>query len=146
MHLLELYWVYVRLDPFLVRIRSPMLNPKDLLWLLQVHPSLPLLYKPLFMRQFLSASSSAKPARISRLLLLAMFSVAARYSSLVTKEKPERAKYWGSGDDFAESAKKMLAQDDGSSRLTTVQALLLLSYREMGMHLFPLPYPAPLKR
>jgi hypothetical protein len=73
-----------------------------------------------------------------------MFSVAARYSSLATKEKAERAKYWGSGDDFAESAKKMLAQEDGSSRLTTVQALLLLSYREMGTRQFFISRPVTL--
>lgn len=45
---------------------------------------------------------------------------------------PEKA--WEAGDDYFMAANAILAQEDlGLSRLTTVQGLLLMAYREVGM-------------
>ena len=118
-HLLELYWIFV-------------------------HPHIPLLYRSLFVRQYRntihgSASTGADgrllPAqavggRVPAVLLFALYSVAARYSDTGSMRK--EGVYWKAGDGYATKAKELIHEDFGSSRLTTVQALLLLSYREVG--------------
>lgn len=113
-HLLDLYWTYV-------------------------HPHFPILYKVSFMRQYrhtMSNPSSNEPStpsgggKVPTVLLLAMFALAARYSDL----DPTRSdgKYWTAGQDYLDAAKKILNFDYGSSKLVSVQTLLLLAYREIG--------------
>ncbi|GAA5902640.1 hypothetical protein JCM8208_007026 [Rhodotorula glutinis] len=114
-HLLSLYWSYV-------------------------HPHYPLLYKISFMRQYRHAlahpdstepSTPAGTGKVPVVLLLAMFALAARYSDL---EAPtEGGKYWEAGQDYLDKARRILNHDYGSSKLVTVQALLLISYREIGV-------------
>ncbi|KAM0788534.1 hypothetical protein ACM66B_001662 [Microbotryomycetes sp. NB124-2] len=113
-HLLDLYWTYV-------------------------HPHFPILYKVSFMRQYrhtVSNPDSTEPStpagggKVPMVLLLSMFSLAARYSDV----DPVRSdgKYWTAGQDYFEKAKRVLNYDYGSSKLVSVQALLLLAYREIG--------------
>ncbi|GAA5834644.1 hypothetical protein JCM9279_007070 [Rhodotorula babjevae] len=114
-HLLSLYWSYV-------------------------HPHFPLLYKISFMRQYrhtLAHPDSTEPStpagtgKVPVVLLLAMFALAARYSDL---EAPtEGGKYWEAGQEYLDKARRILNHDYGSSKLVTVQALLLISYREIGV-------------
>ncbi|KAK4053492.1 hypothetical protein OIV83_001659 [Microbotryomycetes sp. JL201] len=113
-HLLDLYWTYV-------------------------HPHFPILYKVSFMRQYrhtvsnpdsIEPSTPAGGGKVPMVLLLSMFALAARYSDL----DPVRSdgKYWTAGQDYFEKAKRVLNYDYGSSKLVSVQALLLLAYREIG--------------
>ncbi|KAG2347057.1 hypothetical protein BDR05DRAFT_877298 [Suillus weaverae] len=81
---------------------------------------------------------------ISPLLLLSMFSIAERYSpssSLPPSSPPlqsassfrEPTTMWTAGDQFFNVAKKLLDNTYASSLPSTVQALLLLGYREIGI-------------
>ena len=88
--------------------------------------------------------------RIPKLLLLAMFAVAARYRAAEAPLPPSNGDMWNAGDDYLEDAKRILSkcfhtlavdsyisvaldQTYASSRPSTCQALLLLSYREIGI-------------
>ncbi|KDE03870.1 hypothetical protein MVLG_05692 [Microbotryum lychnidis-dioicae p1A1 Lamole] len=113
-HLLDLYWTYV-------------------------HPHFPIVYKVSFLRGYRHRMShpetDTRPDntginKIPLVLLLSMFALAARYSDL-DGDRTE-GKYWTAGDVYLERAKKLLDYDYGSSRLVTVQSLLLLAYREIG--------------
>lgn len=121
-HLMELYWIYV-------------------------HPHIPLLYRSLFVRQYrntvhgssgsASVDNNNKPppaqavgGKVPTLLLLAVYALAARYSD--TGGPRKEGIYWQAGEVYAAKAKEILHEDFGSSRLSTVQALLLLAYREIG--------------
>lgn len=75
-------------------------------------------------------STPAGGGKVPLVLLLSMFALAARYSDL----EPARTdgKYWTAGQDYFERAKAVLNYDYGSSKLVSVQALLLLAYREIG--------------
>ena len=79
-----------------------------------------------------SQASIARPQRIPTLLLLAMFSVAARYSSSGAPP-PEPGQMWTAGDSYMEDAKTILDSTYAQSRPSTCQALLLLGYREVGI-------------
>lgn len=79
-----------------------------------------------------SQASVARPQRIPTLLLLAMFSVAARYSSSGAPP-PEPGQMWTAGDSYMEDAKAILDSTYAQSRPSTCQALLLLGYREVGI-------------
>jgi len=77
---------------------------------------------------------------VSRLLLLAMFAVAARYSNTSSPPSPRRSNsphpptpMWTAGDNYLSQAKTLLGRAYASSRSSTVQALLLLGYRELGI-------------
>ncbi|KAG2130112.1 fungal-specific transcription factor domain-containing protein [Suillus cothurnatus] len=81
---------------------------------------------------------------ISPLLLLSMFSIAERYSpssSLPPSSPPlssvssprEPTPMWTAGDQYFNVAKKLLDNSYASSLPSTVQALLLLGYREIGI-------------
>ncbi|KAL8286842.1 hypothetical protein RQP46_003848 [Phenoliferia psychrophenolica] len=113
-HLLDLYWCYV-------------------------HPHFPILYKISFMRQYrhsMSNPNSTEPStpagsgKVPMVLLLSMFALASRYSDL----DPPRSdgKYWTAGQEYLDKAKRILNYDYGSSKLVSVQALLLMAYREIG--------------
>jgi Fungal specific transcription factor domain len=76
-----------------------------------------------------------RPRRIPTLLLLAMFAVSARYSTSnrVPPPPPDGSMMWAAGDDYLDSAKVILDNSYASSRSSTVQALLLMGYREIGI-------------
>lgn len=118
-HLLDVYWAYC-------------------------HPVIPVLYKVEFLRAYramlaapdipaslLSADGAAGGGKISMLLLLVMFSLAARYTD--RESKPAPGEYCSAGDRYMHMAKKILNQECVSSKLPTCQALLLLAYREIGI-------------
>ncbi|KAH9813684.1 fungal-specific transcription factor domain-containing protein [Melampsora americana] len=77
-------------------------------------------------------SRSSGPTQISILLLLVIFSTAARYSDLACGP-PGEEEYWTSGDHYLEKAKKILDYQYACSKLTNCQALILLAYREIGI-------------
>ncbi|KIJ59890.1 hypothetical protein HYDPIDRAFT_99795, partial [Hydnomerulius pinastri MD-312] len=86
-----------------------------------------------------------KRRHISPLLLLSMFAIAARYSPSVSPppsphpsspsspHPPEPTPMWTAGDNFLSLAKTLLDSTYASSLPSTVQALLLLGYRELGI-------------
>ncbi|KAI6041549.1 fungal-specific transcription factor domain-containing protein [Pisolithus marmoratus] len=78
------------------------------------------------------------------LLLLSMFAIAARYSALSSPlpaarsssgstRPPEPPEMWVAGDNYFSQAKVLLDHSYASSRPSTVLALLLLGYRELGI-------------
>ena len=79
-----------------------------------------------------SSSAGSRPQRIPTLLLLVMFSIAARYSS-TDGPPPAPGEMWNAGDSYMEHAKVILDNIHTQSRPSTVQALLLLGYREVGI-------------
>ncbi|THV03041.1 hypothetical protein K435DRAFT_775205 [Dendrothele bispora CBS 962.96] len=90
-----------------------------------------------------SSSSSSpynrRPRRVPALLLFAMFSIAARYSSdpsIPDKPQPSPtgpSQMWAAGDVYLEQAQKILDKVYANSRPCTCQALLLMGYREIGI-------------
>lgn len=73
-------------------------------------------------------------AHISPLLLLTMFSVAARHTSTHNSDRPpSESTMWPAGDAYLEEAKRLLDSSYASSRPATCQALLLMGYREIGI-------------
>ncbi|KAI0824538.1 fungal-specific transcription factor domain-containing protein [Trametes gibbosa] len=130
------------------------------LYFTYVHPALPIVHKRTFMDDFrngnmnddspysgesgysdaaspISASSPIGPRkrRVPTLLLLAMFSLAARYSSQTAEVPPpeDDGAMWTAGDGYMEDAKVILDRTYAASRPSTCQALLLLGYREVGI-------------
>ncbi len=79
-----------------------------------------------------SQGGMSRPLRIPSLLLLAMFSIAARYSTAAALP-PVPGAMWAAGDDFMADAKVILDSSYAQSRPSTCQALLLLGYREIGI-------------
>ena len=68
------------------------------------------------------------------LLLLAMFSLAARFSSRTADvPPPDDGAMWPAGDEYMEDAKVILDRTYAASRPSTCQALLLLGFREVGI-------------
>lgn len=112
-----------------------------------VHPALPILHKKSFLEELiairqcgnsLNAPSPSQFGRrrlhISPLLLLAIFSVAARYTSTRDSDKPpSESAMWTAGDVYLGKAKRLLDSSYSSSRPATCQALLLMGYREIGI-------------
>ncbi|TBU22427.1 fungal-specific transcription factor domain-containing protein [Dichomitus squalens] len=142
--------------------RLPDLATQELLlelYFTYVHPVLPIVHKRTFMDDFRNGNmssdspysgaesvysdaaspvSASSPHRLSRrrvptLLLLAMFSLAARYSSRTAAPPPEDGSMWTAGDEYMEDAKVILDRTYAASRPSTCQALLLLGYREVGI-------------
>ncbi|KAF8578646.1 hypothetical protein K439DRAFT_1638648 [Ramaria rubella] len=116
--LLELYWTYVQ-------------------------PVLPVLDKAKFLAEYnaergrpcpshLRSRDLTKPIKkVPRLLLLAMFTIAARYSN--HEPLPPEGKMWEAGCEFLDHAKLILNWTYDSPRPSTSQALILLAYREFGI-------------
>ncbi|KAI0669742.1 fungal-specific transcription factor domain-containing protein [Trametes maxima] len=96
------------------------------LYFTYVHPFFPIVHKQDFLYHY-----HALPCK---LLLLAMFAIAARYS-----DRPEDhpgqpdSDVSRAGQQFAEDAHKLLDRKYQTSRPSTCQALLLLAIREFGM-------------
>lgn len=84
-------------------------------------------------------SQSGQPVharrRVPTVLLLAMFSIAARYSAQTSSDvpPPQEGSMWAAGDKYLEDAKVILDSSYAASRPSTCQALLLMAYREVGI-------------
>ncbi|TFK53184.1 hypothetical protein OE88DRAFT_1657100 [Heliocybe sulcata] len=123
------------------------------LYFTYVHTAFPIVHKKTFLDDFSHARASmdspthspdtASPVRSSpfgrrrqtvpALLLFAMFSIAARYSPNAEAPPPPFGAMWPAGDGYLEEAKLILDCTYASSKPTTVQALLLMGYREIGI-------------
>ncbi|KAF8839695.1 hypothetical protein BDN67DRAFT_905011 [Paxillus ammoniavirescens] len=143
-HLLELYFTYVHSafpilhkDAFWEGYRSMRNAPTDT-------PS------PTSDQAQSGPDSSPPPVfgkrrHVSPLLLLSMFGIAARYSpsssspppprpsSPTSPHPPEASLMWTAGDNFLILARTLLDSTYASSLPSTVQSLLLLGYRELGI-------------
>ncbi|KAI0719947.1 fungal-specific transcription factor domain-containing protein [Cerioporus squamosus] len=117
------------------------------LYFTYVHPFFPVVHKQDFLHHYKALTRSVSPPttaqipmkqrpmqRPCKMLLLAMFAIAARYSS-----RPEDHTTVGdddisrAGQQYAIDAHKLLDRKYQSSRPSTCQALLLLAIREFGM-------------
>ncbi|VDB85141.1 unnamed protein product [Peniophora sp. CBMAI 1063] len=134
------------------------------LYFTYVHPSLPVLHKQAFLDDFrlgqvgtppvMSSSSPPAPGSspgsstgnvgkrrtfVSRLLLLVIFSIGARFQSHhapgAAQHAPGPGALWPAGEEYFEAAKTLLARGATyvSPRVSTCQALLLMAYREIGI-------------
>lgn len=150
-HLLDLYWTFVHpvmpvlhKTEFMSQFRKLIIhldareisNPgsdRNLNWLCSVN-SLTLNEEEELQAGPRPSSTRTSPNHppISILLLLVIFSLASRYSDLVSGP-PVEGEYWDSGDRYLKKAKVFLNHDFSSSKLTTCQALILLAYREIGL-------------
>ncbi|CUA68348.1 Lactose regulatory protein LAC9 [Kluyveromyces lactis NRRL Y-1140] [Rhizoctonia solani] len=103
------------------------------LYFAYVHPVLPVVHQEVFWRDWEASADPSAPAssRIPTLLLLAIYAVAARYDA--SRRPPRAGTMWAAGDNYLEAAKVLLNRSYASSKASTCQALLLLSYREIGI-------------
>ncbi|KAF9531948.1 fungal-specific transcription factor domain-containing protein [Crepidotus variabilis] len=82
-----------------------------------------------------SAYSSPRPEptqEVTPLLLYSIFAAAARYTENVMP-RPADGKMWEAGYEYVDKARSLLARVFHMSRPSTVQALLLLGFREFGI-------------
>lgn len=89
-----------------------------------VHPNLPILHKPTFMRQYRNSDPTKRPPAV---LLHAMFAIASRFSSNpeITGRDPEAF-----GDEYFDRAKRLVDFEYELPRQSSIQALLLMvNYR-----------------
>ncbi|KAF7330022.1 Zn(2)-C6 fungal-type domain-containing protein [Mycena kentingensis (nom. inval.)] len=92
-----------------------------------VHPSFPVVHKQSVMDAFFRGDSPP-------LLLLAMYALAARHAPQPPASEIEvRQCMWPAGDTFLFRAKGLLDNSYASSRASTVAALLLMGFREIGI-------------
>ncbi|KAF9530638.1 fungal-specific transcription factor domain-containing protein [Crepidotus variabilis] len=121
------------------------------LYFTYVHPFFPVIHKRSFLETFKAGMSADSPASadpnsgnetspfsrrrrlIPTLLLLTMFALASRYDPETTPPPSDPTIMWSAGDEYLESAKLILDSTYASSKSTTVQALLLMGYREVGI-------------
>ncbi|KAH7910437.1 fungal-specific transcription factor domain-containing protein [Hygrophoropsis aurantiaca] len=114
-----------------------------------VHVIFPVIHKTRFLREYnsrkygshpttpesgegSSSSPNQEPSQsVTKLLLLAIFSIAARYSDDATPPTADRM--WEAGCQYLVEARTVLAKVYHSSRASTCQALLLLGHREFGI-------------
>ncbi|KAG2045142.1 fungal-specific transcription factor domain-containing protein [Suillus americanus] len=116
------------------------------LYFTHAHPVFPVIHKGRFLREYNECSNPATPEaargtpyyaspepsqNLTKLLLLAIFAIAARYMD----DNPATSidAMWEAGNDYLAQARAALAQVYHSSRATTCQALLLLGHREFGI-------------
>ncbi|TBU34755.1 fungal-specific transcription factor domain-containing protein [Dichomitus squalens] len=116
------------------------------LYFAYVHPFFPVIHKQDFLQNY-HASVLDAPAAIQsgnplirtpmqrpcKMLLLAMFAIAARYSSRSEYQPTRGDNLSFAGQQYAQDAHKLLDRKYQSSRPSTCQALLLLAIREFGM-------------
>ncbi|KAJ6575396.1 fungal-specific transcription factor domain-containing protein [Mycena capillaripes] len=115
------------------------------LYFTYIHPIFPLIHKTRFLTEYntrhispspvLEPGSAIKPEpaqKFSPLLLLAMFSISARFSDQDTPPPP-KGKMWEAGGKYFNQAKGILAKVLHRSRPSTCQTLLLLGHREFGI-------------
>ncbi|KAG2075201.1 hypothetical protein BDR04DRAFT_1092068 [Suillus decipiens] len=119
------------------------------LYFTYAHPFFPVIHKGRFLREYNEWKQNSNPAtpeaagatpyqpnpepsqNLTKLLLLAIFAIAARYQD-DNPTTPTDA-MWDAGNDYLAQARTALAQVYHSSRATTCQALLLLGHREFGI-------------
>lgn len=118
------------------------------LYFVYIHPVFPVLNKQRFLSDYRAwrqgervfsrdspREGTPKPEpsqRLSALLLLSMFSITARFSDM-DQPQPAPGKMWEAGQEYQEGARTLLTKIFHRSRPSTVQALLLLGYREFGI-------------
>ncbi|KAL0951642.1 hypothetical protein HGRIS_008322 [Hohenbuehelia grisea] len=118
------------------------------LYMTHIHPAFPVLHKTQFLREYEAtkdslykanrqspSSQSSRPdasQKVTKLLLFSIFAISARFSDFDVPIPP-KGKMWEGGCDYLDSARKILDRLFHRSRPTTVQALLLLGYREFGI-------------
>ncbi|KAG0259367.1 hypothetical protein BG011_002675 [Mortierella polycephala] len=85
-----------------------------------VHPNMPVLHKPTFMRQYRNPDPLKKPSGV---LLHAMFAIASRFSNHpeIIGRDPENF-----GDEYFERAKRLVDLEYELPRQSSIQALLLM--------------------
>jgi hypothetical protein len=137
--LLDLYWKYVHTALPIVYKQSFLENFRrgSVLYLLftiasaDIFPALRRTILRVPQIQFISQPRSGRTGPYTPILLLAMFSVAARYTGQHGSEVS--GTMWPAGDSYFKSAKAILASTYSPPRIGTCQALLLLGYREVGI-------------
>ncbi|KAF9015674.1 fungal-specific transcription factor domain-containing protein [Cyathus striatus] len=119
------------------------------LYFTYIHPVFPVLHKERFLDDYRSRqetnimtakepidiSSSPRPEpsqELTPLLLLSIFSLAARFSE-DDMPYPDEGKMWEAGCAYFDRARDTLTKIFHASRPSTVQALLLLGFREFGI-------------
>ncbi|KAG9222442.1 hypothetical protein CCMSSC00406_0002777 [Pleurotus cornucopiae] len=136
-----------------VDVRLPPIEVQDRLielYFTYIHPLFPVLHRIRFMEEYElnkhilletsrnSPSSTTNPTKpdfsqkVSKLLLLAIFAISARFTC-DRNQTTARGVMWEEGCEYLDSARKILNQVYHRSRSPTVQALLLLGYREFGI-------------
>ncbi|KAJ3874729.1 fungal-specific transcription factor domain-containing protein [Lentinula edodes] len=117
------------------------------LYFTYIHPVFPVIHKNRFLSEYKarkegrtrenspSSVSSPKPEtaqKVTNLLLLSIFSIAARFCDDEAPKSPT-GQMWEAGCDYLERARTILTKIFDRSRPSTVQSLLLLGYREFGI-------------
>ncbi|KAH6910608.1 fungal-specific transcription factor domain-containing protein [Coprinopsis sp. MPI-PUGE-AT-0042] len=113
------------------------------LYFRHIHSAFPVIHKHAFFEAYKNGHEGSSGTagslladrhrrRVPTLLLLAMFSLAARYDES-TPLPPDPSLMWTAGDDYLDKAKVILNKSYSSSRPSTCQALLLMGYREVGI-------------
>ncbi|TIC19225.1 hypothetical protein E3Q13_01426 [Wallemia mellicola] len=96
-----------------------------------VHPVIPIIHKGWFMTNFKAPENDERADELlPTLLLLCVFGVASRYSAV---NNPESPALWAAGTLYIERAREIAHLDHPNSRLSSVQAFLLLTYRSVGL-------------
>ncbi|TIA88367.1 hypothetical protein E3P99_02655 [Wallemia hederae] len=99
-----------------------------------VHPVIPVIHKGWFIHNFNNPhrddDDSAPDEKLPTLLLLCVFGVASRYSAV---NNPDSPALWAAGTLYIERAREIAHLDHPNSRLSSVQAFLLLTYRSVGL-------------
>ncbi|KAF9965067.1 hypothetical protein BGZ70_005467 [Mortierella alpina] len=87
-----------------------------------VHPHMPVLHKPTFMRQYRNPDPEKRPAHV---LIISMFAVASRYSDHpeITGHGHDPEEF---GDEYFSRAKRLVDYEYELPRQSTIQALLLM--------------------
>ncbi|KAG8904867.1 hypothetical protein FRB99_001034 [Tulasnella sp. 403] len=107
------------------------------LYFTYVHPILPLVHKRSFLRDFAARHDPSHPDhhnalhRVPNVLLLAMFAISARFTNEMPV--PDGGQMWTEGCDYFRKARQLIVMYYSLSRPETVQALLLMGYREIGL-------------
>ncbi|KAF9337225.1 hypothetical protein BG006_005797 [Podila minutissima] len=123
-------WMFQK-EAAIARLEMEMpLPPRDLAehlidcYFSYVHPNLPIIHKPTFMRQYRNSDPSKRPPAV---LLHAMFAIASRFSTNpeITGRDPEAF-----GDEYFDRAKRLVDLEYELPRQSSIQALLLMvNYR-----------------
>lgn len=118
-----------------------------------VHPLLPLLHRGVFQQEYrsllrsrtsgqdavLSANPNGESSNMTHpavkpcalALFFAILAVSSRYCTNGTVPRHEW-EYWPAGDQYAKLANEILRSDHPTCRLSSIQANILLAYREIG--------------
>ncbi|KAF8308168.1 fungal-specific transcription factor domain-containing protein [Cantharellus anzutake] len=137
------------LDLVVVKVSLPPRDELDELMALywrHVHPVLPVVHKAHFQRSYRAAfdgtgddysqensqSSEPAPKPISLTLLYAMMASASRYTN-DDKESVPKMSLWSAGLEYADKVRQLIYWGKIPSRLSTIQALVLVGYLDVGV-------------